>query len=61
MPTVEFPVAAPRYDAQVAAVPDETEQLIYVYLSRVVDGPHGEAIYPKANIPTVEFPAAEPA
>jgi len=59
MPTVEFPVAAPRYDAQVAAVPDETEQLIYVYLSRVVEAQ--EPIIPNANIPRVELPVADPA
>ena len=50
IPTVELPAAAPEYDAELAAVPDDTTQPEYVYLSRVVDEP---VVYPKANIAKV--------
>jgi hypothetical protein len=48
--------AEPKPDAALAAVPEEFTQQEYVYLSRVeVNEPP-----PKAKMPTVELPAAEP-
>jgi len=50
--------AAPAYDTTLAAPPEETTQPEYVYLSRVVIAELQPN--PKANIPLVEFPAADP-
>jgi hypothetical protein len=58
MPIVLLPAAAPEFDATVEAVAAATVQPAYVYLSRVVEAVLG--VLPKAKMPTVLLPAAEP-
>jgi len=53
IPTVKVPAAEPLYEAELAAVADDTEHPENVYLSRVVDV---LGAWPKAKIPVV--PAA---
>jgi hypothetical protein len=55
MPTVEFPVAAPKILVQLAAVAEALTLPAYVYLLRVV------VLLPNVKIPATEFPAADPA
>ena len=52
IPTVELPVAEPKYEALVDEAPDDTTQPEYVYLLRVVEDPTPQT-FPKANIPIV--------
>ena len=58
-PGVPPDVAEPEYDVCVAAPPELTTQLEYMYLSRVVNAVL-VLLNPKAKIPVVVFPAAEP-
>jgi len=54
---VLVPAADCPYPETEEAVPVETTQPEYVYLSRAVDD---VPVHPNANIPTVELPAAAP-
>jgi hypothetical protein len=62
IPIVEFPEADPFVDPALEDVADERVQLEYVYLFRVFVAMQEQAqlTVPKANIPTLEFPVAEP-
>ena len=55
---MELPVAEPNRDAVVALVAEAFVSPEYVYLLRVATPL--QPLNPKAKIPTVEFPAADP-
>jgi len=56
---VQFPAADPEYESVLALAPDEFVSLAYVYLS-LDDVTAVDPLNPKANIPLVLFPAADP-
>jgi hypothetical protein len=58
IPRVLFPVAEPCWLAKLAEVADDTTHPLYVCLSLVATATL-EELRPIANIPLVEFPAAD--
>ena len=64
IPRVEFPAAEPSYVATLAPPTPEAvdvqDEYMYLFRTAVRDKPP-RPIQPRANIPRVEFPAADPA